>query len=64
MGAPDLFGKTSTLYVPKFCLSQSEYYFLGRYVMYWNIKYEQTDNFSPRLFLFKVLLLIHNAETQ
>ena len=42
-----LFGKTSTLYVPKFCPSQSEYYFLGRYVMYWNIKYKQTDSFSP-----------------
>ena len=42
-----LFGKTSTLYVPKFCPSQSEYCFLGRYVMYWNIKYKQTDSFSP-----------------
>ena len=37
--------QTSTLYVPKFCPSQSEYYLLGRYVMYWNIKYNQTDIF-------------------
>ena len=53
--------QTSTLYVPKFCPSQSEYYFLGRYVMYWNIKYQQTDNFSP-LTRRSTLLVSLNSE--
>ena len=55
-----LFGKTSTLYVPKFCPSQSEHYFLGRYVMYWNIKYKQTDSFSPLTRSSTLLVSLHS----
>ena len=55
-----LFGKTSTLYVPKFCPSQSEYYFLGRQVIYWNIKYKQTDSFSPLTRSSTLLVSLHS----